>query len=234
MNNKDIKLTLPYKQGKVTIEKPGRINLLFGKNGSGKTIILETLCNNKHRSLYMNSDGMIAGAYGMLTYMLDGNRNERVLDAMRCVDDRIKNVLYVKDYLEYEKPCVEFNGIGELPFYCIGSGAKKACFIMLGCIDVSTGIFAIDEFENSIHASAYKDLWGSVIRACVENDVQLFASANSDDIVYSLVAANEERGDSSVPICGYKLIRKKDNGIEVLRYDNKQLKTCAELKMSII
>jgi len=122
-----------------------RINLLVGKNGAGKTAILESI-----KKKYENK------------------------------------VIFPDIFEEYYKDVSEYRSLRKLGF------KPQARDLVLNYFKKEEKIFLFEEIENGLHHSVMKDFWLNVIAATIENDVQIFATTHSREMIQSLVKVCQE------------------------------------------
>ena len=125
-----------------------RINLLVGKNGAGKTAILESI-KRKYENKVIFPD------------------------------------IFAE---EYYKDVSEYRSVRKLGF------KPQARDLVLNYFKKEEKIFLFEEIENGLHHSVMKDFWLNVIAATIEieNDVQIFATTHSYEMVEALVEAAKE------------------------------------------
>lgn len=116
---------------------------------------------------------------------------------------------------------------GFLPLEAFGDGSRRAIHFALAIPAARGGVLLIDEIEIAIHASVIGSVFNWLTDACVEHDVQLFATTHSleaiDAIVGSLpegradiVAWQLSKGAVEKRLCGDLLRRLRfERGLEV-------------------
>jgi len=131
-----------------------RINLLVGKNGVGKTAVLEWI-----------------------------------------------NETYHQEYAPF---------FSSWRFYRVCQGSKIVLF---------------DEIENGLHFTIMKDFWTKLIASVIENDLQVFATNHSYEMLEALVeAAQETNFIKQDEIRLFNIIKNAKEEIKVFDYNSEMLK----------
>jgi len=129
---------------------------------------------------------------------------------LKSIDPRIAGIevlttrgtpdLYARDQAGPPVPLTEF-----------GDGIRRILMLAAVVTSASGGVLLIDEIETAIHVSALARVFGWLVEACVERDVQLFVTTHSLEAIDAMLAA--ERRESTV---GFRLER-ADGRIAVRR-----------------
>ncbi|MBL7784426.1 MAG: AAA family ATPase [Chitinophagales bacterium] len=69
------------------------------------------------------------------------------------------------------------------PLAMFGDAIRKVTELMLILLNTSNGIFFIDEIENGIHFTKHKDLWNKLFQVIDKNDIQIFATSHSAEMI---------------------------------------------------
>lgn len=132
-----------------------RVNLIPGKNNTGKSTILEAI------ELYATF-----GQFDVLLKQLkqqglfnqkEENDTERNLQALKIVEPNIKRIAFIEGYRNERSPGIKVKGEGR--------------------------ILLIDEFENSLHHTVQEQLWKMIFLLTEELDIQVFATTHSEDCI---------------------------------------------------
>ena len=110
------------------------------------------------------------------------NRKEEILALVRLFDTRITNleILFDGIYVKYD----EMEEM--LPLTMCGEGLKKFINIIVTVANGKNNVLLIDEIDNGVHFSAYPLLWRSILLLARQNDMQLFITTHSIEVVQSL------------------------------------------------
>jgi hypothetical protein len=115
-----------------------------------------------------------------------------LLEGLRSIDDRIVNL-----------EVLTFNGIPRLhavvnnlkmpiPLRLLGSGVYELAKYLLSMKSSKNGTLLIDEVGAGIHHSAYKSVWSVLFASARENNVQIFATTHSQEVVEAAREATDK------------------------------------------
>lgn len=79
-----------------------------------------------------------------------------------------------------------------VPLRSLGEGAVRMFGIALALASSKGGLLLIDEVENGLHYSVQSDFWKMVLQVARDNDVQVFATTHSWDVVEGFTKAATE------------------------------------------
>jgi len=114
---------------------------------------------------------------------------EIVLKVIRIFDENIEDMLYLKNE-QTSRPieCLKHKKLGIMPLATYGDGIKKALLLANSIVKAANGILLVDEIETAIHAKYYDDIFKFVIKACIQFNIQLFATTHSIEAVDGFLA----------------------------------------------
>lgn len=100
--------------------------------------------------------------------------------------------------------------VGNMPLSTYGDGIKKVLSLAGGIAQAAGGVLLIDEAETAIHARYYADIFGFLVKASKQFDVQVFITTHSIEAIDGLLSTqNYEQQNKQDDI---KVITfKKDN-----------------------
>ncbi len=83
-------------------------------------------------------------------------------------------------YVDTTSLAVRLNGVDEMmPLAMLGDGAIKFARILLEIAVCAGKRLMIDEIDTGIHYSRFKLFWKTILKAAIENDVQIFATTHN-------------------------------------------------------
>lgn len=145
------------------------------------------------------------------------NKKEEVLSLVRLFDKRISNMENLFDgiYVKYED-------IEEmLPLCMCGEGLKKFFNIIVSVVNGKNNILLIDEIDNGVHFSAYNLLWRSLLNLSNRNNVQLFITTHSAEVIGALDSVLHSDEMSNImkdSLSLYTIARTQEEGMQSYRY----------------
>ena len=107
---------------------------------------------------------------------------EIVLKVIQIFDKDIEDILYQKNEqtsrpIEY----IKHKNLGNMPLATYGDGIKKVLLLANSIAKAANGILLVDEIETAIHVKYYDDIFKFVIKACMQFNIQLFATTHSSE-----------------------------------------------------
>ena len=149
------------------------------------------------------------------------NKQEgEILETLRIIEPRIKDIQLVGSEI-----MVDIGMSRRLPINVLGDGIRKLLCIILAIFECANGILIIDEIDNGLHFSVMKNLWSTIFSAAIRNNVQLFISTHSVDMIKGLAdcLSEDRQKENRGRVAAYKLIRKENDEVVSLRYDYESL-----------
>ncbi len=83
----------------------------------------------------------------------------------------------------------------QIPLKMMGEGVNRFSNIAISMLAENPNYLFIDEIENGIHHSVQKDVWKAIGQIAREQDIQVFATTHSLEMI---AAANEAFGDDDI------------------------------------
>lgn len=114
-----------------------------------------------------------------------------------------------------------------LPLRLMGEGMNQVCHMALTLIANPKCVVFIDEIENGIHHSVQKDVWKAIGQIAREQDIQVFATTHSLEMIRAAYEAFTEAGKLE-ELRYHRLDRKDETGdIEAVTYNEPALDALA-------
>lgn len=110
---------------------------------------------------------------------------------------------------------------GFLPINSFGDGIRRVLTLALALPRASGGLLLIDEIETGLHISMLAKVYGWVVRACTEFNVQIFATTHSLEALDALLDADTTEDEDTV---GFYLGRDQTQKSVIKRFGENQLK----------
>jgi AAA15 family ATPase/GTPase len=82
---------------------------------------------------------------------------------------------------------IKHNKLGLMPVSTYGDGIKKVILLADRIAHAQNGVLLLDEIETAIHVRSYPDIFNFVVKACIEFNVQLFATTHSIEALDSIL-----------------------------------------------
>ena len=140
-------------------------------------------------------DGLENDFSYMNKVILDSEYHEQLIDILKEFDPAITSILAVEEMgntVYYVRTRTHTNAI---PISVYGDGLKKALIIFAALASNKDGIVLIDEVETSIHTSAMKKVFSTLISWARRLNIQLFVSTHSKEALDTLLDCDGEYRD---------------------------------------
>ena len=185
--------------------------------------------NENINCLFLPADKNDANALVNFATLIKRNTKQVVVDAVHDFDQSIETIEALPDGLY-----IKISGIKELlPISMAGDGVRRMINIISSIANEDNQIVLIDEFDNGLHYSAHKKMWGAIMKFIMKHDVQLFVTTHSIDCLQGLnkvMAENEQfQGLANV----YDIAKTKVNGYQAYKYSYTELKEAVEKEIEI-
>ncbi len=131
-----------------------------------------------------------------------GDFKPAVIDLIRRVDDNIRDLVILSPTGTQPRLYLRHATQGLVPISAFGDGVRRALMYALTLPPLRGGVLLIDELETAIHVSALGGVFGWLVEACHEYDVQLFATTHSLEALDAVLKAGDGHRDQ---IAGYHL-----------------------------
>lgn len=226
------------------ISEIGRMNLIVGKNNSGKSLLLQALqdYSGKIPCQYVESHANISISqlehlWGQLK--IKPPQREAVLRTLQCVDANIEDVLFVgagddQDERYHLTPKVVVKGSDSSQF--LGRGVLWALKLALKASTIAGGVFLVDDIESGLHYSVQDRIWRQLFTMAEDFDLQIFATTHSWDCVASFAEVAAERNDTTKSFLFRmgRSVRASDHGkIIATAFTGEELKAITQADMEV-
>ncbi len=148
-------------------------------------------------------------AHKLLTNITKIGKTELLVDNLKIIEPSLKNLLPLSD----EGISVIYADIGKenlLPASLLGGGFANILHIILDASVIENGVFLIDEIENGLHFSVIPKLIKFLFTISVKNNIQLFISTHSEEILDAFVSVAAKRNFTDIGL--FRLSRKEGAG----------------------
>lgn len=163
---------------------------------------------------------MVVGEFAVqkLTKVITSKQKDNIISIMRLIDNRITDIIVANGTIMVDIGADQF-----LPVNVMGDGMVKILLNILTIYECAGGIALIDEVDNGLHYSMMPNLWRAMIKAAIENNVQIFTTTHSMDSIQGLNSVISEFSNEREILSAYKLVKTSDDILTALRYDKDTL-----------
>ncbi len=119
----------------------------------------------------------------------NGSYKDICIRVLQLFDPDISGLVILKNVqtgrpMEY----IEHKRLGTMPISTYGDGIKKVLLLANAIARAAGGVLLIDEVETAIHSKYYENIFGFLLKACIQYDVQLFITTHSMEALDALLA----------------------------------------------
>jgi len=150
---------------------------------------------------------------------------EQVLHLIQQIDPGIENLEILSNDGKRFSLYFQHRQIGLAPVNMFGEGLQRSLALVLSLSGMQNGVLLIDELEAGLHTSVLQPVFGLLVKACRDYNVQLFATTHSLEALDAILANVPEDSDEIVvyrlpnPIKGGQLKRFDGDLLHHLRYE---------------
>lgn len=136
--------------------------------------------------------------HACVQYLSESIINERKVDLIRLLngfDSQIEDISIVGDDVY-----IHHHTSGTLPLFVYGTGLQKAVLLAACITSISGGVLLIDEVDNAINISAFKEVFSWFVKSCRTQNVQVFATTHSAETIDSILDYVKPDGNDDIRI----------------------------------
>jgi hypothetical protein len=132
------------------------------------------------------------------------SRGEGLSELLSKLDPRIEGVEIVTNETgRYPRIAIRMTDGKLLPLAVMGDGIRRALSISLAILSSRGSILLIDEIEAGFHIGAFEKVYGWLVWATEQFDVQVFATTHSLEAIDAIATASANNHD----LCAYSIAR---------------------------
>lgn len=133
--------------------------------------------------------------------VVEADFKSEAIELLQFFDPDIQEVDIISPTERRLTVSVKHKKLGRVPLSTFGDGLRRVFTFATAIPLARNGLLLVDELEIAIHTDALKKTFGWLVKACAQNDVQLFATTHSLEAVDAVLAAC----DGSVDLVTYRL-----------------------------
>ena len=153
--------------------------------------------------------GVWGQAHRLLTDLTKKGKMRSLIENLKIIESSLENLLPLSE----QRISVIYADIGRenlLPVSLLGGGFANMLHIILDASVIQNGIFLIDEIEDGLHFSIISKLIEFLFTISEKNNIQLFVSTHSEEIINAFVNAATKKNFSDIGL--FRLSKKE--GVE--------------------
>lgn len=117
---------------------------------------------------------------------LEGVKDE-ALQVIQLLDPGVQDLEILSRQGIFSTLYIQHKDVGLAPLSAFGDGVRRTLMMALTLSLVKGGVLLIDEIETAIHKSALSKVFGWLVEACSDKNVQLFATTHSLEAVDAIL-----------------------------------------------
>lgn len=149
------------------------------------------------------------------TKVIEANLKDSTLELLRSYDQRIQDIDLIFPEERQLILSVKHQQLGRAPLSTFGDGLRRIFTLATAIPRCRNGLLLIDELETAIHTKALRRTFEWLVNACIQNNVQLFATTHSLEAIDAMIDA---RKSDATNLITYRL-EQGETQSEVTRFD---------------
>lgn len=143
---------------------------------------------------------------------------EEVLDVLRILEPKIENLVTIADF-GVPNIYIDVGKKQLIPLVAAGSGFLQFLRIALWARQINDGILIVDEIEVGLHYTVVKELIRMLFKVAEKNNIQLFISTHSEEVVRALGECIDEEEYTDIALVKL-LLEKSEIKAKVLDFSD--------------
>lgn len=152
------------------------------------------------------------------TDVINAETKSDALKLLRSFDPDIQDIDIIIGQAERPTVSVKHQKLRRAPLSIFGDGLRRIFTLAAALPSVREGLLLVDELEMAIHTGALEKTFDWLVRACMQNNVQLFATTHSLETVDTILNTIGE----NVELVAYRLHKDEDT-LTITRFDKELL-----------
>ena len=224
------------------LEHLGRVNLLVGKNNSGKTSILEALkiffSDDKNialrNKLVKSSSLTPQESLELFNQVVSTPEEDLVYQALQIIEPNIERIAPIGNEIKNNSRGGFFVRLKDIqkriPIGSMGDGIWRMLGLSLALVSAKDGVLLVDEIDTGLHYTALEDMWKLIWETSKKLNVQVFATTHSSDCWKALEALTSREDVAEEDISIQRI--EKDTRSSVA-YNKEEIATAVEREIEV-
>ncbi|HVU70937.1 MAG TPA: AAA family ATPase [Ktedonobacteraceae bacterium] len=138
------------------------------------------------------------------TKVVEADLKDSTLNLLRSYDAKIQDIDLIFPDERRLVLSVKHQQLGRAPLSTFGDGLRRIFTLATAIPQCRNGLLLIDELETAIHTKALRRTFEWLVNACLQHNVQLFATTHSLETIDAVIDASKSE---AVDLVGYRLER---------------------------
>lgn len=143
---------------------------------------------------------------GLWSEVVEADLKTETIELLRFFDPGIQEIDIISPTVRRQDISVKHAKLGRAPLNTFGDGLRRVFTLATTIPRVKGGLLLIDELETAIHTRALEKTFDWLVKACVHNNVQLFATTHSLEALDSIIEVSR----NSANLVVYRLQQDKE------------------------
>lgn len=146
--------------------------------------------------------------------VVKSDQKAEAVKLLQYFDPAIQDIDIVSEGIYQSLVTVKHEKLGRAPLSTFGDGLRRVFVLASVMPKVKNGLLLIDELEASIHTKALQKTLDWLVKSCIQNDIQLFATTHSLEALDTVIEVSRDVADLTT----FRLEKAKQT-IKVTRFD---------------
>jgi AAA15 family ATPase/GTPase len=131
----------------------------------------------------------------LISKTIESGDKPNIIKLVKLFDHNIKGIeiLSTDHPRPYPVPYFNHKKLGFAPVSVFGDGLRRALTLASALLQCRNGVLLIDELETAVHVEALEHVFTWLINACIQYNIQLFATTHSLETIDAVIAAGEKK-----------------------------------------
>jgi len=138
--------------------------------------------------------------------VVEADLKTETIELLRFFDSGIREIDIIAPTVRRQDISVKHAKLGRAPLSTFGDGLRRVFTLATTIPRVKGGLLLVDELETAIHTRALEKTFDWLIKACIHNNVQLFATTHSLEALDAIIEVARDSADLVV----YRLQQDKE------------------------
>lgn len=164
------------------------------RNGEQSEYLKQELTNKQDTNYAMTKSPIVKALYfhsgvvyyrACVYYLSESIINERkkeIIDLLKSFDSSIEDISIIG-----EDVYLHNNLSGTMPLFTYGTGLQKATLLAAILSNLSNGVVLVDEIDNAMNISAFREVFPWFINVCRERNIQAFVTTHSAEAIDAIL-----------------------------------------------
>ncbi len=127
--------------------------------------------------------------------VVQANLKEETIRLLQYFDPAILDVDFISPSERRQLISIKHQKLNRAPLHTFGDGLRRVFTLATIIPRISNGFLLIDEIETAIHTKALEKTFSWLIKACIDNNIQLLATTHSLEALDAILEASREQAD---------------------------------------